>query len=477
MAPAILWYRRDLRVHDLPALQAAIESGGDDGVIPVFCFDDRLIHGRFASARRTGYLLETLKALDERWHDLGGRLWWRHGDPSKELAKIVDDTGATEVHATEDVTAFARARDDRASNAIEAAGATLHLHPGLAIAADLDAIQTQGGKPHIVFTPFSKVWAQQERRQLIKAPTSLHTPRGNRGDLPTLADLGFDAADAKVEDPPEPGEIAGVHHAGQWADGKLASGGLAKYEDLRSDLPSQTSRLSTYLHYGSLSPLLAERLVLDAGGPGSATFRNELAWRDFYLNVQRQFPHTATTEFQEKYRALKWEHDDEALQAWKDGKTGYPVVDAAMRQLNATGFMHNRARMVVASFLTKDLHLNWREGEAYFMHQLLDGDLASNNGGWQWTASTGTDPAPYFRRMFNPTLQQKKFDPKGEYVRRWCPELAGVPDKLLPEPWKMTPEQQADAGCVIGDDYPEPIVDHAEERGHAVERYQAVSAG
>lgn len=471
MAPAILWYRRDLRVHDLPALAAAIRDGGEDGVVPVFCFDDALLHGRFASARRTWFLLESLKALDARWHDLGGRLWWRRGDPAQELAAVVRLTGATVVHASEEFSGYGRGRDDRAAAAVAEAGAELVLHPGVAIATDLTEILTKAGKPHIVFTPFSKAWAAQERRELHKAPTSLHTPRGDRGALPTLEALGFDPADAAVQDPPAAGEIAGVAAARSWVDD-----GLAHYEELRSDLASATSRLSAHLHYGSVSPLLVERLVTDRGGPGSATFRSELAWRDFYLQVQRNFPHTARLEFQEKYRALQWEDDPAALKAWQDGMTGYPVVDAAMRELNATGFMHNRARMIVASFLTKDLHLNWREGEAYFMRQLLDGDLASNNGGWQWTASTGTDPAPYFRRMFNPTLQQQKFDTSGRYVRRWCPELEGVPDRHLAEPWKMAEGQQIQAGCTIGQDYPAPIVDHAEERAHAVQRYQAVSA-
>lgn len=471
MAPAILWYRRDLRVHDLPALAAAMRDGGDDGVVPVFCFDDALLQGRFASARRTWFLLETLQALDERWHDLGGRMWWRRGDPARELAAVCELTGATAVHATEDFSGFARNRDERVRAALQEAGADLTLHPGIAIASDLGALRTKSGTPHIVFTPFSKVWGAQERRDLLTPPPSVHTPRGDRGQLPSLSDLGFDPADAKVDDPPQAGEIAGVAAAKAWV-----KRGLAEYGDRRSDLAAATSRLSAYLHLGAVSPLLVERLTVEHGGPGSATFRSELAWRDFYLQVQLNFPHVAQLEFQEKYRKLSWEHDDDALKAWQDGQTGYPVVDAAMRELAATGFMHNRARMVVASFLTKDLHLNWREGERWFMHHLLDGDLASNNGGWQWTASTGTDPAPYFRRMFNPTLQQKKFDPTGRYVRRWCPELAGVPDKRLAEPWTMTPAEQEDAGCVIGRDYPAPIVDHGEERQHAVQRYQAVSA-
>lgn len=471
MPPAILWYRRDLRVHDLPALAAARDHGAADGVVPVFCFDDVLLGGRFASARRTAFLLDNLKALDARWHDLGGRLWWRRGDPADELVAVVRLTGATEVHASEDFSGFSRDRDARVRDALAQAGAELHLHPGIAIASDLDAIRTKTGKPYTVFTPFSKAWAAQERRPLIKAPTELHTPRGERGVLPTISDLGFDAADAKVEDPPEAGEIAAVAAAKAWAEG-----GLAEYRDRRSDLAAATSQLSAYLHLGVVSPLLVERLTLDRGGPGSQTFRSELAWRDFYLQVLLQFPHVAHLEFQERYRELSWEHDEDALAAWQQGRTGYPVVDAAMRQLLATGFMHNRARMIVASFLTKDLHLDWREGERWFMQHLLDGDLASNNGGWQWTASTGTDPAPYFQRMFNPTLQQEKFDPSGAYVRRWCPELAGVPDAYLKQPWTMPPLEQEAAGCVIGDDYPEPIVDHAEERRHAAKRYQAAAS-
>jgi deoxyribodipyrimidine photo-lyase len=471
MAPAILWYRRDLRVHDLPALAAAIKDGGADGVIPVFCFDDTLLHGRFASARRTWLLLEMLKALDARWHDLGGRLWFRHGDPATELAAIVQETGAQIVHASEEFSGYGRDRDARVSAALDQIGARLEVHPGVAIATDLAGIRTKTGKPHIVFTPFSRAWAEQPRRELLAAPRSLHTPRGHRGELPSLAALGFDPAAAHAEDAPQAGEIAAVELARRWARGLLP-----EYEERRSDLGQRTSRLSPHLHFGSLSPLLLETLILEHHSASARIYRSELAWRDFYLQVFLHHPHVARLEFQERYRTLAWEDDAEALAAWKAGRTGYPVVDAAMRELAATGFMHNRARMIVASFLTKDLHLDWRHGEQWFMEQLFDGDLASNNGGWQWTASTGTDPAPYFRRMFNPTLQQKKFDPSGEYVRRWCPELAGVPEARLAEPWKMSAAEQREAGCTIGEDYPAPIVDHAEERKHAAARYQAVAS-
>jgi deoxyribodipyrimidine photo-lyase len=470
MAPAILWYRRDLRVHDLPALAAAMADGGSDGVIPVFCFDDTLLHGRFPSARRTWFLLRTLETLDARWRELGGRLWFRHGDPAQELAALVRETGATAVHASEEFSGFGRDRDARVGAALDQVGARLAVHPGVAIASDLSTIRTKAGKPHIVFTPFSRAWAEQPRRELLKAPASLQTPDGDHGELPTLTALGFDAEAARAEDPPAAGEVAAVEAARRWARGLLP-----EYDERRGDLGQTTSRLSAHLHFGSLSALLLETLVMEDHTPSARTYRSELAWRDFYLQVLLNHPHVARIEFQERYRALAWEDDPEGLAAWQEGRTGYPVVDAAMRELAATGFMHNRARMIVASFLTKDLHLDWRHGERWFMQQLFDGDLASNNGGWQWTASTGTDPAPYFRRMFNPTLQQKKFDPSGRYVRRWCPELASVPDRHLAEPWKMSATEQAACGCRIGTDYPAPILDHAEERKHAAQRYQAVA--
>ena len=273
-----------------------------------------------------------------------------------------------------------------------------------------------------------------------------------------------------MEDRPEPGERAAQRAAQAWV-----RSGIEHYHERRDLLAEQTSRMSAYLRFGCLSARWLEERVLGAGdGEGPQTYRDELAWRDFYGAVQLHFPETRRLEFRERYRDLSWADDDAALEAWKAGRTGYPVVDAAMRQLAACGWMHNRARMIVGSFLTKDLHLDWRLGEAHFMHHLIDGDVGSNNGGWQWVASTGTDPAPYFQRLFNPMTQQKKFDPDGAYVRRWVPELAGVPDDRLAMPWEMDAGEQEAAGCVIGEDYPAPIVDHAAERRRAIERYRAV---
>jgi deoxyribodipyrimidine photo-lyase len=307
---------------------------------------------------------------------------------------------------------------------------------------------------------------------VLHAPSAVELPAGAKvGRLPSLEALGFPGPAPALVDRPPASEAEAQRAATRWVRGRIAT-----YDRDRNTLADDSSRLSVHLRFGTLSPRWLEERVIAAGSRGATTFRSELAWRDFYAAVLLHFPDAARREFQERYRALSWEQDDAGLQAWKDGMTGYPVVDAAMRQLRAMGWMHNRARMIVASFLTKDLHLDWREGEAHFMHHLLDGDVASNNGGWQWVASTGTDPAPYFQRLFNPTLQQGKFDADGRYVRRWVPELAGVPDAKLAEPWTMSEDEQGRAGCVIGRDYPAPIVDHAAERRRAIERYRAVAS-
>jgi deoxyribodipyrimidine photo-lyase len=239
-----------------------------------------------------------------------------------------------------------------------------------------------------------------------------------------------------------------------------------------------TSVLSPYLRWGCLSARECEERAARKGGKGPAAWTRQLAWRDFYAHQLLLFPDNMELEFQERYRRrLDWSHDDEHLEAWKAGRTGYPLVDAGMRQLAHTGWMHNRARLVVGSFLTKDLHIDWRAGERHFAALLLDGEPAQNNGNWQWIASTGADPAPYFRRLFNPVTQQRKFDPEGRYVRRWVPELAGVPLARLFEPWTMDADEQRAAGCAIGADYPAPIVDHAHERRVAMERYGSAAGG
>ncbi len=462
---AVVWFRRDLRVHDHPALAAAAE--GHDRVVPLFVLDERLLHGRFESGPRTAFMLGSLRALDAELRRRGGALCVRSGRPEEVVAQVAAAVGAEAVHWTSDVSPFARRRDDAVTAALRDAGVHGRPHGGNHC-ADVSLPRTKAGRPMTVFTPFWKAWERLERRDVLAAPERIRLPPGLApGSLP-------DGPRLEDELPAPfcaPGEPAGRAALDAWLDGPVD-----RYADRHDDLIGGTSGLSPHLRWGSISAREVEARARERGGEGAAAFVRQLAWRDFYAHVLLMHPGNARLEFQARYRDLQWDDDDELLQAWCDGRTGYPLVDAGMRQLAASGWMHNRARMVVGSFLTKNLHLDWRRGEWWFGRMLLDGEPAQNNGNWQWIASTGVDPAPYFRRMFNPVLQQQKFDPGGVYVRRWVPELAGVPDDRLAEPWTMSAGQQRAAGCVIGRDYPEPVVDHAIERRAALERYRAAGS-
>ncbi len=437
---AVVWFRRDLRLHDHPPLVAALRE--HEQVVPLFVLDPRLIGGRFRSANRTQYLLDCLHALDGGLRERGGRLVLRAGKVEEVVPAVAAEAGAETVYAAGDVSAYARARDRRVGARID-----LRLGPGLFIAR-LGELETRSGTPYRVYSPFRRAWEAQPRRAVERAPSSVPVPGGVRSDaIPSLEALGFDRPARALEDRPEPGEAAAVAAMERWV-----RGGVEAYADTRNTLAEPTSRMSQYLHFGCLSPLRLEQRARDAG-----VYRRELAWRDFYAYVQLYGPADRPNP--------QWSEDAGGLAAWQEGRTGYPVVDAAMRQLVACGWMHNRARMIVASFLTKDLHLDWRLGERFFMEHLIDGDVASNNGGWQWVAGTGTDPQDY-TRVFNPSLQQERFDRDGRYVRRWVPELAGLPDEFLATPWEWEHAESLD--------YPAPIVDHARERRRAIDAYRAV---
>ncbi len=467
-SPAIMWFRRDLRTHDLPALAEAATA---PSILPCFIFDERLLGpGRFPSAGRTEFMLGCLRELKEALRGLGADLVIRHGLPEQELPRIAAESGAGSVHWTADVSPFAKRRDGAVSRALAEAGVVAVAHPGAYIVDDPGAIRSGQDRPYTVFSPFAKAWREVERREPENRPEKLKPVSGvETGSIPSLNQLGFD--EPIPETSFEPGEAAAREAARLFRNG-----GVAAYADERNSPAGGSSRLSPYIRWGCLSPLELELKLGMKRGEGPRVFRTELAWREFYAAVLDNFPHVTREEFQERYRGtLSWQEDDQLLEAWKRGRTGFPLVDAGMRQLAGEGWMHNRVRMVVASFLTKDLHLDWREGEAWFMDRLIDGDIASNNGGWQWVTSVGTDPAPYFQRMFNPMTQQERFDPEGEYVHRWVPELTEVTGKRLVRPWLMSAEEQRETGCVIGEDYPEPVVDHAEERRFAVERYRAAA--
>jgi deoxyribodipyrimidine photo-lyase len=458
---AIVWYRRDLRVHDQPALDEALAR--NERVVPVFCLDDRLLHGRHRSGPRTQFLLECLRDLDASLRERGSALVIRHGAPERELAALAAEVGARELHFSADLTPFARRRGARVH---EALGLELHAHPGLAAVDDLGAVLTQKGTPYTVFSPFRRAWEREPRRVPLGAPPELPPlpSRLAKGRVPSLASLGLEQ---EVENPPPGGEREGRQRLE-----RFLARDVRDYVSGRDALGAdRTSRLSPYLHFGCVSPREAEARARRA--EGAAAFRRQLCWRDFHHHVLLHFPRNAGSEFQERYRGrIAWSHARGRFGAWCEGRTGYPLVDAGMRQLRREGWMHNRARLVVGSFLTKDLGIDWRWGERFFMRLLVDGDEASNNGNWQWIASVGTDPQPAFRRIYNPGRQMKTHDPDGSYVRAHLPELAKVPDRYLHEPWTMPADVQRRCGCVIGRDYPAPIVDHAEARRRALERYR-----
>jgi deoxyribodipyrimidine photo-lyase len=457
---ALLWLTRDLRVHDNPALRAALDA--HDVVVPVFCFDERLLHGRHASGPRTQFMLDCLEDLRA---SLDGQLAIRHGPPERVLPELAGETGSSTVHFSADSGPFARRRMERVWRALEGAGVAPSPHPGLHAVDDLTALRTKTGKPYTVFSPFFRTWLEEPRRELIGRPRALpRLPAGlAAGALPSLAELGLE------QEVPEP--LRGGERAGRERLAGFLREGVREYTDNHDALGrDKTSRLSPYLHFGCLSPREVEERLPPGQGPEA--FRRQLCWRDFYHHVIREFPRNARSEFQERYRGqIKWSHAERRFGAWCDGRTGYPLVDAGMRQLRREGWMHNRARLVVGSFLTKHLGIDWRWGERWFMRLLVDGDEANNNGNWQWIASVGVDPQPFFRRIYNPTLHMERYDPDGRYVRRYVEELRDVPDAYLREPWSMPDEIQSRCGCIIGEDYPAPIVDHREAREEAFARY------
>ena len=462
---ALVWYRRDLRVHDHPPLTTAQREC--DAVVPVFVLDRRIVHGRFPSATRAQFMLGALDELRAALRERGGNLVLRDGRPERELPRLAAEAGADRVYFASDVSPYAMRRDERVAEALARAGVEARRTPGNFV-ADVGRVRTKDGRPFTVFSPFWRAWEQAGRREVHGAPRALSFPGGVRaGAIPKLADLGLEP---EVAEPFAPGEAAARERATRWL-----AGGLERYHERHDRLAGGTSELSPYLHFGCLSARELEQRARAKGGERAAAFVRQLCWRDFYAHVLLHHPRNARHEFNGRYAELEWADDAERLAAWQEGRTGYPVVDAAMRELRHRGWMHNRGRLIAGSFLTKDLQLDWRHGEAHFMRWLTCGDEASNNGNWQWIASVGVDPKPYFQRMYNPMVQQRRHDPDGAYVRRWVPELRDVPLDRLAEPWTMSEDEQAAAGCVIGRDYPAPIVDHAVERRRAIERYRAVA--
>jgi len=465
---AIVWFRRDLRLHDHPALMAAAD--GHERLVPLYVLDPRLLRGRFASPNRAWFLLGSLRMLATDLAALGSPLVVRVGDPMVVVPEVALAAGATDVYVSRDHAPYGRARDQSVAEVLAATspGARLHASTGVLV-HEPESIATLEGQPYSVYSPFRRAWERLPRREVLTAPDVLPGHHLDPGEIPTLATLGL--GDGPTADPtllPEPGEAAARRRLERW----LARG-LGAYAETRDrvDLADGTSRLSADLHFGLLSPTeIVARVTGD--GEGRRVYLSEIVWREFYAHVLFHRPAVRRAAFRTEFDAIEWSGDGSALDAWRTGRTGYPIVDAAMRQLAATGWMHNRARMIAASFLTKDLLIDWRAGEAHFMTHLVDGDVASNNGGWQWSASTGTDAQPYFR-IFNPVSQGRRFDPDGAYVRRWVTELRTVPAAYIHAPWEMPPAVAAASGVRVRADYPAPIVDHAQARARALATYEA----
>ncbi len=465
MKTAIWWVRRDLRLGENQALAEALRQA--EVVVPVFILDPNLLSSEFVGQARLAFLLDGLRELDNSLKQRGSRLILRRGDPLEVLKTLLKETESEGIFAEEDYSPYARQRDQKVALTLPLkllTGVTM-FHPDMLLKAD--------GTPYTVFTPFSRKW-----RSLPASGNPLPAPE-HLAPLPILAGMEIPQ---KPAHPAESSFIAGELEA-ERRFSAFTDSVIFDYSDTRNRMDLEgTSQLSPYLRLGMLSARQAVWAAQEASQSagttsaqqGAETWLNELIWREFYAAILYHFPYVRRQAFRAELRDIPWRNDQSGLAAWKAGLTGYPVVDAAMRQLNATGWMHNRARMIAASFLTKDLLINWQDGERYFMQQLLDGDPASNNGGWQWTAGTGTDAAPYFR-VFNPILQGLKFDPQGDYVRRWVPELALVPAKYIHTPWEMPDDLQKQVRCRIDSDYPGPIVDHSLARERVLIAYRSGS--
>jgi deoxyribodipyrimidine photo-lyase len=485
---ALVWLRRDLRADDNAALHHALRAARHvwcGFVFDTAILDPLLAQGRSAD-RRVEFIRDSLVGLDAELRALaashgveGAGLIVRHGRAADEVPRLAAALGVQAVFANHDDEPDALLRDARVRGALADAGVVFHTSKDHVI-FERSEVLTQGGGPFSVFTPYKNAWLKKAEPFYLSAyPVARHAsalaPKPAGEHLPTLAEIGFEPSNLHTLKMPS-GPAGGDELLLDFLDR------IDRYHETR-DFPAVKgpSYLSTHLRFGTVS---VRRLAREAqqraaaGSRGAEVWLSELVWRDFYHQILHHHPHVVDRAFKPGYERIRWEHGkhaDALFAAWCEGRTGYPLVDAAMRQINQTGYMHNRLRMVVASFLTKDLGIDWRRGEAYFALHLNDFDLAANNGGWQWAASTGCDAQPYFR-IFNPVSQSERFDAGGRFIRRYLPQLATLPDKLIHAPWLARPVDLAAAGLVLGRDYPAPIVAHDEARARTLQRFAVVKA-
>jgi len=469
---SVVWLRRDLRLDDHAALFRAAKAS--ERVVCAFVLDPPLLRGPRVGAPIVQFFFDSLRVLRERLRAAGSDLALLEGDFASELLGLSRRVHASAIFYNADFDPDALARDEHAARRLRGAGIDVHASIDHVYFGARDVLQ-DGGKPYTVYTPYRRRWNARfaaEPNPPVRSEAAVHGKLlahdaiGVPREVPRPEDYGHASSDAF----PRAGLVEAQRLLKTFLDEDVR-----RYAEARN-VPAldATSRLSPHLRAGTIgirtvvhaAARLREREAQHAAS-NVDTWIGELVWRDFYHQLLAHHPRVAHEPFVEAAQTIPYEHDAAAYAAWSEGRTGYPIVDAAMAQLNATGWMHNRLRMIVASFLTKHLLTDYHEGERYFEQHLADADLAANNGGWQWSASTGTDAAPYFR-VFNPTLQGKTFDPQGAFVRAMLPALSNVPDKYVHEPWTLPPLLQAELGCVIGRDYPAPIVDHAYARGRAI---------
>ncbi len=449
----IVWYRRDLRVRDHFGLLAVEENCAEQ--LPVYFLSSWKAAHNWTGANRQQFLCDSLASLDGNLRVFGGRLLIRAEPVLEGIKRLIEQSGATYFCYQKDPDPFGHGIEADVDQLCRSLGVEVYAYHDVSLHAP-EEVLTGGGLPYRVYTPYSKQWLMKEKPQRLKNVTALHTPADlSTEEIPCIGHWNLSH--------PAPQRLLGGEKAARERMKKAVAEIVTNYKD-RRDLPAEqgTSRLSQDLRWGLISirelyarVLQAELALPPSQREGCLTYRKELAWREFYFAILRFFPEVLEWEFSAQWRGLPWEHNEAHWQAWCSGNTGFPIVDAGMRELLATGHMHNRVRMIVAMFLTKDLHIDWRHGESWFMRHLIDGEIASNNGGWQWSAGTGADAAPYFR-IQNPWSQTQRFDPKGIYIKRWLPELAHLPaEKFYEAPTN---------GLPLAKGYPFPIVDHRTER-------------
>ncbi len=468
----LVWFRRDLRFVDHAALCHALQRSRRAGQVwCAFVFDTDILDALPSrSDRRVEFIWHSLRELDEVLREQGGGLIVRHGRAVTEIPALAAALKVGAVFANRDYEPAAVARDATVARALAEADIDFETFKDQVV-FERDEVLTATGTPYSVFTPYKNAWRKKldpafhlKPYPVEKYARALAKPPAGMVRMPTLKDLGFGKTNL-LEIPIRPGLSGATALFDDFQER------MAEYDRAR-DFPALKgpSYLSVHLRFGTISIRQLAAAAERQAGRGAEVWLSELVWRDFYFQILHHHPRVVERAFKPEYDSVVFDNDPALFAAWCEGRTGYPLVDAAMRQINATGYMHNRLRMVAASFLVKDLHVDWRLGEKYFADQLNDFDLSANNGGWQWAASTGCDAQPYFR-IFNPVTQSQKFDPEGKFIRRYVPELASVPAKHIHAPWGMGPLEQQAAGCVVGRDYPAPVVDHDNARRITLERY------